>query len=85
VRDAILVRPVGEEVLAVVIVDGGAHKGLRGGDFQTSRQGFKAEGFMPCTFLRPHSAPVRPLRDAGHQSAQIIWIDASRFIAWNEV
>src|SRR6185436_7907520 len=46
---------------------------------------FLAQRLVARAFLRPETAPVRPLRHPRHQRAQIVRVDAGGLVARNEV
>ena len=63
-RRAVFVRPVGEQVLGVVIVDRGAQEALRRGDAPAELQRLLAELRVLRGFVGPDAAPVVPALDA---------------------
>jgi len=85
VRALKFLRPIGEQVLAVVVVHRRANKRFRRGPAVALRFRFLAQCLVARAFLRPEAAPVLPLRYPRHQRAQIVRVDAGGLVAWNEV
>ena len=79
------IRVVGEQVLAVVIVDRRADVGFRRGEAKARRQRLIGELLVARGVGRPQGAPLRPLGDARHERAQVVGIDAGGLIAGDEM
>jgi hypothetical protein len=73
-----LVRMTCKQVLAVMIINRGAHIGFGGGDRPALVRRLLRERLVARRFLRPQAAPVLPPLDAGDEPLNIVRIDAGR-------
>ena len=78
-------RPIGEQVLAVVVVHRGTNERFRRSPAVALGFRFLAQRLVARAFLRPQAAPVLPPRHPRHQRTQIVRVDAGGLVAWNEV
>jgi hypothetical protein len=78
-------RVFGKQVLAVMIIDRGAHTSFGSGQRAALRGSLLGKLLVTRGFGRPAAAPILPARDAAHQFTQIVRIDAGGFIARNEM
>jgi hypothetical protein len=85
VRRAVFIGPVGEQVLAVVVVDRRAQKALRCGDAPTRVLRLLPKPRVLLGLFGPDAAPVVPAFDPGFQAFQIVRVDAGRDVARREV